>query len=213
MLVKAAIRLSRATQRTAGRIWGHLSLRAYRVDTGKNLILDGAPLIACADGASITIGSNVVILNRSTSNPAGVLHRTILAASQPGARIEIGDGVNISGAIINAWKSIKILDGAMLGTGATIYDTDFHPTSPVRRHDPPTPSNTNTAPVVIGRNVWIGAHATILKGVTVGENAIVGLGAVVTRDVPPGAVVAGVPAKRIGWVDGYPQDHSLERGP
>ena len=49
-------------------------------------------------------------------------------------------------------------------------------------------------PIVIGRNVWIGAHAVILPGVTIGDGAIVGAGAVVTRDVAPGTVVVGVPA-------------------
>ena len=53
------------------------------------------------------------------------------------------------------------------------------------------------APVKIGNNVWIGAHATILAGVTVGDNAVVAAGAVVTKDVPANAVVGGVPAKII----------------
>ena len=52
-------------------------------------------------------------------------------------------------------------------------------------------------PVKIGSRVWIGAHATILSGVTVGNNAVIAAGAVVTKDVPDNAVVAGVPAKII----------------
>ena len=52
-------------------------------------------------------------------------------------------------------------------------------------------------PIVIKRNAWIGAGATILPGVTVGENSIVAAGAVVSRDVPPNTVVAGIPAKVI----------------
>lgn len=51
------------------------------------------------------------------------------------------------------------------------------------------------APVKIGKGVWIGAHATILSGVTVGDNAIIAAGAVVTKDVPSNAVVGGVPRK------------------
>jgi maltose O-acetyltransferase len=56
-------------------------------------------------------------------------------------------------------------------------------------------------PVVIGNNVWIGAHAVILPGVTIGNNAIVGAGAVVTQDVAENAVVTGVPAKIIRYVE------------
>jgi acetyltransferase-like isoleucine patch superfamily enzyme len=51
------------------------------------------------------------------------------------------------------------------------------------------------APIVVGRNVWIGAGATVLQGVTIGDDAVVAAGAVVTRDVPPRVLVAGVPAR------------------
>jgi acetyltransferase-like isoleucine patch superfamily enzyme len=54
------------------------------------------------------------------------------------------------------------------------------------------------APVVIGSDAWIGAHAVVLPGVTVGDGAIIGAGAVVTKDVAPFAIVAGVPARVIG---------------
>jgi acetyltransferase-like isoleucine patch superfamily enzyme len=50
-------------------------------------------------------------------------------------------------------------------------------------------------PIVVKRNAWIGAAATILPGVTIGENSVVAAGAVVNKDVPPNTVVAGVPAK------------------
>ena len=66
------------------------------------------------------------------------------------------------------------------------------------------PSNRRTIfsnPIVIRRNVWIGAAATVLPGVTVGANAIVAAGAVVTKDVPPDTIVAGVPAKVIKRIE------------
>lgn len=53
------------------------------------------------------------------------------------------------------------------------------------------------APIVLGRNVWVGSNATILQGVTIGDNAIIAAGAVVTKDVAPDTVAAGVPARFI----------------
>jgi hypothetical protein len=55
-------------------------------------------------------------------------------------------------------------------------------------------------PVKIGNNVWVGAHATILQGVTIGDNAIIAAGAVVAKDVPANVIVGGVPAKIIKYI-------------
>ena len=56
---------------------------------------------------------------------------------------------------------------------------------------------THSAPIVLGKNVWVGSNATILQGVTIGDNAVIGAGAVVTGDIPANTVAAGVPAKVI----------------
>lgn len=85
---------------------------------------------------------------------------------------------------------ITIEDGVFIGPGAKIV-TEGHPEEPAIRH------SLQTRPVVIRRNAWIGAGAIILPGVTVGENAIVAAGAVVTKDVVDNAIVGGVPAKFI----------------
>ncbi|WP_281863524.1 DapH/DapD/GlmU-related protein [Bacteroides acidifaciens] len=78
--------------------------------------------------------------------------------------------------------------GITIGPGAKIL-TEHHPEEPALRH------RLLVKPIIVRRNAWIGAGAMILPGVTVGENAIVAAGAVVTKDVPDNTVVAGVPAQ------------------
>ena len=69
--------------------------------------------------------------------------------------------------------------------------TEYHPEDPATRH------TLLTKPIVIGSNAWLGANVTVLAGVTIGENAIIAAGSVVTKDVPDNMVVAGTPAKVI----------------
>ena len=64
----------------------------------------------------------------------------------------------------------------------------------------PSVTDTFPAPIVLGKNVWIGSNATVLQGVTIGDNAVVGAGAVVTKDVAANTVVGGVPAKFIKYI-------------
>ena len=58
------------------------------------------------------------------------------------------------------------------------------------------------APIVLGRNVWVGSNATILRGVTIGDNAVVAAGAVVAKDVEANTIVGGVPARLLRRIDG-----------
>lgn len=83
---------------------------------------------------------------------------------------------------------ITVEDDVLIGPNVSLV-TENHPTDPNDR------KTVLLKPIVLKRNAWVGAAATILPGVTIGENAIVAAGAVVSRDVPPNTVVAGVPAK------------------
>ena len=87
---------------------------------------------------------------------------------------------------------ITIGDNTLIGP-SVVFATAEHPISPrLREH-----AIQYNLPIHIGKNVWIGAHATILGGVTIGDNAIVGAGAVVTKDVEPNTIVVGNPAKKL----------------
>ena len=85
---------------------------------------------------------------------------------------------------------ITIEDDVLIGPKVSII-TENHPINPDER------KILDLKSVIIKRNTWIGANATILPGVTIGENSVVAAGAVVTKDVPTNTVVAGVPAKVI----------------
>lgn len=86
---------------------------------------------------------------------------------------------------------IDIADDVMIGPNVSLI-TSGHPIEPLRRREGVT-----AAPISIGRNVWIAANVTIIGGVTIGENAVVAAGSVVTRDVPPNTLVGGNPARVI----------------
>jgi acetyltransferase-like isoleucine patch superfamily enzyme len=114
----------------------------------------------------------------------------------PGARLELGSRVGLSSSTIVCLQSVTIEDEALLGGGSGVYDTDFHSLDPDERSRPGNPG-ARTAPVRIGRRAFVGGHAVLLKGTTIGEGAVVGAGSVVRGEVPPGQVWAGNPARLV----------------
>ena len=112
-----------------------------------------------------------------------------------GKNISVGEGV-----FINACCHFQDHGGVTLGDGCQIghnvvFATLNHELLPERRNV------THPAPIVLGKKVWVGSNATILQGVTIGDNAVVAAGAVVTKDVPANTIVGGVPARVIKRID------------
>lgn len=108
-----------------------------------------------------------------------------------GKLTKVGKGVFINfGCTFLDQGGITIEDGVFIAPDVKIL-TEGHPEEPTRRR------TLVTAPVHIGRNVWIGAGAMILPGVTIGENAIIAAGAVVNKDVAANMIVGGVPAREL----------------
>lgn len=108
-----------------------------------------------------------------------------------GQNIKVGKNVFInSGCCFQDQGGIEIGDNVLVGQQVVIATLN-HDLLPDKR------ANMFPSPVKIGNGVWIGAHATILAGVTVGDGAVIAAGAVVTKDVPANTVVGGVPAKII----------------
>lgn len=108
-----------------------------------------------------------------------------------GKNITIGKNVFFNtGCSFQDRGGISIGDGSLIGMNVTIATLNHGLSLETR-------NTTYPSPVVIGKNVWIGSNATILPGVTIGDNSVVAAGAVVTKEVPENVVVAGVPAKVI----------------
>jgi acetyltransferase-like isoleucine patch superfamily enzyme len=120
----------------------------------------------------------------------------------------VGDFTLLNGAIIMAEERIEIGSYCLISWNVGIADSDFHPLEPAQRlidahalapyfKDRPPRPPLRTAPVIIADNVWIGMNATILKGVSIGENSVVAAGSVVSKSIPPNTVVAGNPAIKV----------------
>jgi maltose O-acetyltransferase len=117
-----------------------------------------------------------------------------------GVHVRIGRDVFLNyGCTLLDVCEIRIGDGTQIGPMVQLLAAD-HPRDPQVR----TAGLENGKPVHIGANVWIGGGALILPGVTVGDDAIIGAGAVVTRDVAAGTTVAGNPARPLGRADNPP---------
>lgn len=157
------------------------------------------PTATIDDGA--VIGSGVKIWHYSHIMDGAVL----------GEKCNIGQNVVVSPGVILG-KNVKVQNNVSIYTGVTCEDDVFlgpscvftnvtNPRSAVNRHS-------QYARTVVGRGATIGANSTIVCGHDIGEFAFIGAGAVVTKTIPPYALVVGNPARQIGWMSEY--GHRLE---
>ncbi len=148
---------------------GQLTLNANSfTGNGRSSILrmDDNSTIVCHGNFKFMYGADIILFN--------------------GARLILGKNSFInSDCKIRCHESIKIGDDCAISHDFTVMDSDAHKLNGI----------VNKAPIVIGDRVWIGTRVTILNGVNVGDGAVIAAGSVVTRDVPSGALVGGVPAR------------------
>lgn len=163
------------------RLWAHTRLHAA---------LAGGidPSVVCM-GMPELHGSRRIRLGKNL-----YLYRELYLETQQDGHIVIGDDVVISrGAHIVAFHEIFIEDGVMIGEYTSIRDANHR----IVQGQSVRGTGHEGAAIRIGRNAWVGRGATILPGVTIGEGAVVGANAVVTKDVSPGTIVVGVPARAL----------------
>lgn len=156
------------------------------VKLGRNVSFNGKMYISRFKHSTIIIGNHCIFNSHDLFNSRG-LGRSIVRTNTDYAKIEIGDNSGFSGVTISANCFVKIGKNVMVGAGTTIADNDDHADR----------LGTKDSPVIIADNVFIGMRCIIMKGVTIGDNAIIGAGSIVTRDIPANCIAAGVPCKVI----------------
>ena len=172
--------------RRVRRLW--LQLRYPRAHWGRGCDMRAGLQLQLARGAQLRVGEKCVLDRDATIECAGIL--------RIGARSIFGHHCTLA-----AKESLLIGDDCLIAEMVSIRDhdhrfDDFH--VPIRMQ------GASCAPTRIGNNVWLAARVVVTKGVTIGDSAIVGAGAVVTRDIPAGAIAAGVPARVLKMRPGAP---------
>lgn len=155
----------------------------------------GIPIVSVVPGSRLAIGQQAVLCSVSQRTALGVNHPVVLRTLRKDAVLEIGRQVRMSGTSICAATRVRIGDYTCIGANVIIADTDFHSIDPHLRASAGDFDGARSTPVDIGRHVFIGAGAFVLKGVSIGDGAFIGAGAVVTSSIPAGAIAAGNPAR------------------
>lgn len=157
---------------------GWYQLRYPRLSLGRGVEIRGR--IRLRRGVRVRIGDRTRI-------------NKLVRFAGPG-EVRVGSDCLLNATWIGTWTSVSIGDRCLL-SDCELLDNDFHNLPPEQRHDPPTPLT--RAPILVEDNVWIGAHALVLKGVRIGRDSVVGAATVVRSDIPPRVVVVGNPQQTV----------------
>lgn len=154
---------------------------------GKNFRVQGT--LKIAGPGKVIIGDNVLV--------CGLGHPVTPFTHHKDAIIAIGSNSFLNGTRFACQTAITIGEYALLGD-ARIMDTDFHSIYPDRWSPDAV---VESSPIVIGKNVWVGGAAAVLKGIHIGDNSVVAFGAVLAKTIPANCIVGGNPATIIKQID------------
>ncbi|MBK5222609.1 MAG: acyltransferase [Acidimicrobiia bacterium] len=155
----------------------------HATDIGPRVRVTGRPVVRNW-GGTLTVGDRVQLISTITPIELAVTAGGTLAI---GARTLVNYGTSIAASL-----EVRIGERCQLGTYTLLMDNDFHRLEPERRLERP-----ESAPIIIGDDVWLAARVIVLPGVTIGEGSVIGAGSVVTRDIPTRSLAAGAPARVI----------------
>ena len=173
-----------------------LYLNGAKFDTG--LKVNGFINLHVTRRGTIKIGKNCTI-NSDNFNLIGRQQKTIFWVE---GKLSIGKNLGLSCSAIICTHEISIGDNVTIGGNTVIYDTDFHSLDPtIRVSKTMDIISAKWGKVSIGNHVFIGAHTTILKGITIGDNSVIGACSVVTKNIPSNEIWAGNPAKYIAKIN------------
>ena len=171
-----------------GRVSPNLRLVHLRIERGGRLELEPGVATEREKGNRIWIqvGGRLQLGARTWLRTEGATNQITVG---PGAAIRIGPDSLLNGVMLHAKVSIEIGSDARIGFGARILDSDLHDL------DRETPERSD--PIRIGDRVWIGCDVLVLRGVSVGDDTVVGAGSIVTSDLPARVLALGAPAKPV----------------
>ena len=160
---------------------------------GQGFHSSGQVHIKARIAGSIVLGNSVRLLAGWRSNRVG-LCGPVLLQTWEGGKIVIGDNTGASAVVISSRSGVTIGKHVNIGGNVRIFDHDFHSLDAAIRRSERDCDDCATRPISIGDDVFIGTQCIILKGVTIGDRAVIGAGSVVSNDIPADCIAAGNPA-------------------
>lgn len=168
-----------------------LKFKLWGIDCGKGIRTIGKIIVFRTPESEIHIGDHCVFNSSSKLNFRGINHPCILQTGTNHAKITIGDHVEMSGCSIVCNESVIIGNNVLIGANCQIGDRDGHQNRYASKPEP----------IIIEDGVWLGMNVTVLKGVTIGKDTIIGANSLVTKNIPANCIAAGSPCKIIKEID------------
>lgn len=168
--------------------FGRIYIRLCGINQlGRGVIFFGLPKVQKSKQGFLSIGDNCTFRSQATSNLIGI-NRPCILSIQNDARLTIGNNCGFSGTVIGCFDQITLENNVRCGANTLITDSDWHLDDP---------RSSKPKPIYIEENVWLGVNVTVMKGVRIGKNTIIGANSLVTKNIPENVIAAGNPCKVI----------------